>query len=184
MKRIGIVLILLAVIGTLPVFSDPLKVSTKEEILGAEREQVIEVSKSAMKSSALSTAVNVVAGFGIGSFIQGDWVGGIIGALGDAGATALITVGAVKANGALVRIASDGTISYNTEKSKQKIHEAFPYLASGTGILLASRIFQMIEPSLYAKRYNESVLEHAGEAILNPREEVILSADDFEGVSE
>lgn len=170
MKRMILVFIFLAFVGILSVFADPLKVSTREEIMGASADSILDVSKSAMKSSTLPTAVNVIAGFGIGSFIQGDWLGGIIGALCDAGGTALVTVGATKANGALVRIASDGTISYNTEKSKQKVHEAFPYFASGAGVLLASRIFQMIEPSLYAKRYNESVLEHAVFAALDPKE--------------
>lgn len=81
--------------------------------------------------------VNVVAGMGIGSYIQGDPLGGTVGLVGEIGSLALVLYGSSRADGA-----NEGEISYTN----------LPVMYLGLGTFVATRIFEMVRPFTYANK--------------------------------
>lgn len=83
--------------------------------------------------------LNLVPGIGIGSFVQGDVGGGLIALLGEAGGVAIIAVGA-----------GDTGLEW-----------------VGLGVLLATRVFALIQPFSYADTFNEQLREELGLSVVD-----------------
>ena len=119
-------------------------------------------------------ALNLLLGFGIGSFVQSDIVGGVIGLLGDVtGYFVLITYFVKIGN------ASNWLNSRTNELSKQiladpirasrlkeiqaeynkKISDALPLIGISAGILAVSKVIEIIMPITYSPRYNNKLKE-------------------------
>lgn len=93
------------------------------------------------KSPTVGFAVNAVVGFGVGSFMQGDLVGGFIAAPLDAlGVTSLLIVNRIVED-------SDG---YWADGS------VIASICGGT-VLIASRLFQIIRPFAFVSKYNRTL---------------------------
>ena len=93
----------------------------------------------------LPIAVNLFAGFGIGSFVQGDSVGGWVGLTADS--VALVATGA-------------GIILNVTDTSSSDWPRGLGLFSAGLVTLSVYRVFQLIRPARYSRRHNE-LLRHA-----------------------
>ena len=107
-----------------------------------ERTMLFESNK---QSPAIPFVVNLLVGFGIGSFVQGDSTGGNISLVGDLVSIALVYTGYAQALNAAFNSASyDGT------------EGAGMMLIGGIG-LLATRVFELIRPFSFASDYNQKL---------------------------
>jgi hypothetical protein len=91
--------------------------------------------------------VNVVAGLGIGSFIQGDVTGGIIGAGLDVAGIGLTVYGSMAIYMALLMDPTN--LAYSPT--------AITMSVVGYSVLLTSRVYQLIRPFSYSRRYNDDL---------------------------
>jgi len=93
------------------------------------------------KSPVLPLILNIFPAFGIGSWVQGDAVGGTIGTVGELGGVIIMVVGAIKqiplGDGGGNQSGSGNTIA-----------------VIGTVILLGSYVFDIILPFVYSNNYN------------------------------
>ena len=84
----------------------------------------------------IALGLNLYCGFGIGSFVQGDTIGGNIGLWGDLAGCFFLVKGLISAiNG-----------SYATVE-----------LLYGSGLLIGTRIFQIVRPFVYAESFSVAV---------------------------
>ena len=90
--------------------------------------------------------VNLVAGVGIGSYIQGDPLGGTIGLVGEVGSLALMLYGSYPVEGP-----GEGKKSYDN----------LPLMYLGMGTFIATRIFEMVRPFTYANKMEKMHLSVA-----------------------
>jgi len=100
-------------------------------------------------------ALNVLLGFGIGSFTQRDMTGGLIGLAGDTTVFALIVSGFI--------------YGFNTT-SRHSGNVLGGLFSAGLIISPASRIFQIVRPITFSERYNNSLrtaLFHDGDLSFN-----------------
>ena len=85
--------------------------------------------QSEEKDVALPFVINLIVGVGIGSYIQGDTVGGTTALLGELGSVAIMYIGAGSLNEGL--------------------------LYGGALSLLCFRIYELVRPFTYQKQYNQ-----------------------------
>lgn len=108
------------------------------------------------------TLTNTVLGFGIGSFFQKDWLGGGLGLGFDLVGTALLSTGAILLGTnviILVLLAPFYAIT-GQKPSGEAVKLSDPgavCLLSGLGVLVASRIFEIIRPIVFGKSYNKAL---------------------------
>lgn len=117
-------------------------------------------------------AFNLLLGFGIGSFVQTDTVGGIVGLAGDtAGLIVLISyfVSTIQASDWLTsrireldsQIMADPVRLRELEKAQEeynkKLEDALPLVYISAGILSVIRIFEIIKPITYSNGYNNKL---------------------------
>ncbi len=105
----------------------------------SQKYSIFETKKS---SGTIPFLVNFVLGCGIGSYIQGDTVGGTIALCGDLGGYALVIGGALSA-------ASSAVVADETGANIGATVAVAGYVT-----LIASRIFTCIRPFTYASGYN------------------------------
>ena len=103
-----------------------------------ERTMLFESKK---QSPTLPFVVNLLVGYGIGSFVQGDTTGGIIALLGDVVSSGVLYSGYEKASTAIANASSDGS-------------EGSALMLVGAVGLLAFRIFELTRPFSFASDYN------------------------------
>jgi len=117
-------------------------------------------------------ALNLLLGFGIGSFVQHDTLGGVIGFAGDtAGAVVLIIyfVKIIKASDWLSsrideldsQVMADPVRLRELDRAEaeynKKIEDAFSLIGISAGILAAVRVFQIVKPITYSNWYNNKL---------------------------
>lgn len=105
--------------------------------------QKYSIYESKKSSGTIPFVVNFFLGCGIGSYIQGDVLGGTISLCGDVGGYALIVGGYVSAAASAVSNSSSGLAGGSAA------------VIAGGAILLANRIFTCIRPFTYASSYNK-----------------------------
>jgi hypothetical protein len=91
-------------------------------------------------------ALNLVLGMGIGSFVQGDALGGLVGLFGELGGMTLFIIG----------IVPEIELVYH-EEGNSYYSISYPNIALfyvGTGVLLGTRVFEMIRPFAYANSFS------------------------------
>jgi len=104
-----------------------------------QRSMLFESNK---KSSTVPFVVNLLVGFGIGSYIQGDTTGGNIALAGDLGSIGLFYGGYAKALSAVY------------SSSPYDDTEGSGMMVAGMIGLLMTRVFELIRPFSYATDYN------------------------------
>ena len=106
-----------------------------------ERTMLFESNK---QSPTLPFVVNLLVGYGIGSFVQGDTTGGIIALLGDLVSSGVLYSGYEKASTAIANESPDGK-------------EGTGLMLVGAVGLLAFRIFELTRPFSFASDYNKKL---------------------------
>lgn len=167
MRRILTLLIVLAL--CCPLFSSALSVRSKEEIWNLS-EQVQAMTPEAassfismkMKGSVAPCTVNLTAGFGIGSFIQGDWKGGLIALLGDIAASVMITTGAVRTAGIDWSLTNTGVFICKDKTQMKDLAASLTLVGVGASVLAASRVFSVVRAQLYTREFNAALVKSAG----------------------
>jgi hypothetical protein len=91
--------------------------------------------------------LNLLLGAGIGSFVQGDTLGGVIGACGEVGGFIFVLVGVIPKQEQVYYG------YYTTELSFPNIGLSYV----GLGVLMGTRIFELVRPFIYADRFLLSV---------------------------
>jgi hypothetical protein len=94
--------------------------------------------------------LNLVLGAGIGSFVQGDTLGGVVGLCGEVGGVVLLVVGIIPEEKQVYRQGYYGGYYNTTEFSYPNI--GFAYV--GLGVLLGTRIFELVRPFTYANSFS------------------------------
>lgn len=111
--------------------------------------------------------VNLLLGFGIGSYIQGDIKGGVISTAGDAvtGITYLIWLGNYSSDYswyAESKLRTDYMAESEIERAEESLNTASTWVFVSGSALLGFRIFECIRPFFYAKKYNETLTDALG----------------------
>ena len=101
-------------------------------------------------SMGIPLVLNIVVGFGLGSWIQGDLVGGFAGSIGDALGIVMIYVGAISA----LTYEADWntyTVTYPNYDKGVRV------MTAGAVLLCLSRVAQVVFPITYSPRYNKKL---------------------------
>ncbi len=98
-----------------------------------------ELYKENKKTTALPFGLNLLVGFGSGSYVQGDITGGVIASCGDLAGWALL-------------------MSTNGKDGMDSVMSAL----GGVVTLLGFRIFEVIRPFSYAGKYNDNLAHTLG----------------------
>lgn len=140
---------LLKNVDAISTLSNEMSISEKYEILNTYQ-----------RSPVKPILINLAAGFGIGSYIDGDKKGGTIGLIGDIVST-ICWITAI--TDYTFNIASYGIDGYYLNNKDEKIYEeptmkcAFAVIAT-----LGSRVYQCIRANSYVKKYNQTLTEALG----------------------
>jgi hypothetical protein len=119
-------------------------------VLLAGRAQV-EPAESPRKS-ALPVLLNILPGFGLGSFVQGDRTGGFLGLAGEVAGCALLVVGAGMGYANLLGLMFSG-MSGETNGASEPGMEAGKWMAIGGCALWAgTKIYEIVRPFAFARR--------------------------------
>ena len=140
---------LLKNVDAISTLSNEMSISEKYEILNTYQ-----------RSPVKPILINLAAGFGIGSYIDGDKKGGTVGLIGDIVST-ICWITAI--TDYTFNIASYGIDGYYFNNKDEKIYEeptmkcAFAVIAT-----LGSRVYQCIRANSYVKKYNQTLTEALG----------------------
>jgi hypothetical protein len=98
--------------------------------------------------------LNVLVPYGVGSFYQGDTLGGVIGLVGDVAGQAIIFGAYID----LYITALNAQDDYDSDYNEDEIFEKFyAYAIVGGAISTASFIFRLVRPITYAGTYNKNL---------------------------
>jgi hypothetical protein len=100
-----------------------------------------EDAEKAQNRKWVAFTVNLIAGFGIGSFIQGDIDGGVIGLCGELAGMTLMVLGTIRMAGIWVPYVSQRVLLQN-----------LGLIAGGSILWTGTRIFEVVRPFTYARR--------------------------------
>ncbi len=173
MKKI-LILIALALLVPSFVFADPASYARVNGLIDSgmmkNRDQISYLSSGLSSSEAMMLynsnkmnsgvpfALNFLLGYGIGSFVQGDTAGGVTALVGE-----LIGGAALLGGYACYGVA---LVNHDYSDNQADIDAATSQLALGAGliigggvVLIGMRIYEMIRPFSYAKKYNETLFE-------------------------
>ena len=121
------------------------------ESLGLTPEQRYQVFLNNEADAILPFVLNLLVGLGVGSFVQGDIGGGLLGVGLDVGGIAAFTFGYLAFANAAIGAYAD---PFNVPT------EGLGVMLAGGAIISFSRIYQLIRPFTRAQRYNDD-LRHA-----------------------
>lgn len=157
MKKIAVLLVLLCLIAC-SVFADDftscvtlidkkLDASTVASIqqfsANLSDSQKYSLYESKKTSGTVPFVVNLLLGCGIGSYIQGDTLGGTISLCADLGGYGLIIGGMISATTGIVQNSASSAAGGSTA------------VLAGSIVLVANKIFTCIRPFTYASSYNK-----------------------------
>lgn len=130
---------------------DNSKKLTKEQILlisdlssdlsAMQRNVLYESNK---QNTTMPLVLNLLLGCGIGSFVQGDTIGGTVGLVGDILSATIFYAGYMQAMVATTSWSSDGT-------------EGSDLMLFGAALMFSSKVSQIMRPFVYAKEYNKKL---------------------------
>lgn len=191
MRRILTVLLALMLCGQ--VFASTLSVKSRNEIADLSSlvqamtpEEASSFISMKMKGSVAPCTVNLTAGFGIGSFIQGDWKGGLIALLGDIAASVMISTGAVRTAGIDWSLTNTGVFICKDKTQMKDLAASLTLVGVGASVLAASRVFSVVRAQLYTREFNAALVKSAGsiDILLRQNEREFLSDVPEEAVVE
>jgi hypothetical protein len=161
MKKIAVIMVLLCLIGC-SLFADDFTsclnlidkklsdstVATVQQfsvnLTDAQKYSLYESKKA---NGTLPFVLNLLLGCGIGSYVQGDTLGGTISLCADLGGYAIAIGGYLKA---VNDVAAGGD-------SNKAATSAASYMIVGYSVLVANKIFTCIRPFTYASDYNKKL---------------------------
>lgn len=161
MKKIAVLLVLLCLIAC-SVFADDftscltlidkkLDASTVASIqqfsANLSDSQKYSLYESKKTSGTVPFVVNLLLGCGIGSYIQGDTLGGTISLCADLGGYGLVIGGTVTAAAGIASNSESPAVAGSTA------------ILAGSVVLVANKIFTCIRPFTYASSYNQRLSE-------------------------
>ena len=166
MRRILTVLLALMLCGQ--VFASTLSVKSRNEIADLSSlvqamtpEDASSFISMKMKGSVAPCAVNLTVGFGIGSFMQGDWKGGLIALLGDLAGGALVATGATKTLQIEWSLTNTGRFFVKDPTQMNDLKTSLTLTGIGASVLIASRVFSAMRTQSYAKQFNAALFSSA-----------------------
>lgn len=118
----------------------------------------IDLNIPKVSNPTIFSGVNLVLGFGIGSFIQGDWKGGLIGLVADATGGTLLYLGAKEAMD-IDWTWNKGRIICDNPDDMVPLKNALNKAGAGAIVLGVSRIAQSLIPQIYATSATRKTLE-------------------------
>ena len=118
----------------------------------------IDLNIPKVSNPTIFSGVNLVLGFGIGSFIQGDWKGGLIGLVADATGGTLLYLGAKEALD-IDWTWNKGRIICDNPDDMVPLRNALNKAGAGAIVLGVSRIAQSLIPQIYATSATRKTLE-------------------------
>ncbi len=104
-----------------------------------------------------SLALNFFLGYGIGSFVQGDTLGGVIGVSADLVGLGVTIAGLIP----MYELISDPDNTTYTSAT-DAYSEFIIYYAVGGAIILGSRIFQLVRPIAFTNSFNDDLKNALG----------------------
>jgi hypothetical protein len=140
------------------------KISTiAKDLTPDQRENLFYKNK---KNPGTAFLLNLLPGFGVGSFYQGDKVGGTLACFGD-----------------LIGLSFYYAASYNMDNSSNSdLTGVLFYL--GFGILSFSRIFELIRPWVYSNDYNRKLEDSLRVAVRFMPYIHLVKVSDINGIAE
>ncbi len=169
MKKIIIGVVLLCTMGI--VFSQTstsdIRVLIEDDLID-NKEKIMQLSSGLSSSEKLSLydaheedllaplLLNGFLGFGIGSFYQGDIVGGAIGAGGNVIGVGLVLAGYIPVLTAL----SDDSIS--TAEFENVVTQYLGFYLAGGAVFFVTKVFEIIRPVVYTNSFNNTLKESLG----------------------
>lgn len=162
MKKVAVFMVLLCLIGCslfaddytncLSLINKKLDDSTVATIqqysVNLTDAQKLSIYESKKSNAFLPFALNLLLGCGIGSYVQGDTLGGTISLCADIGGYALAVGGYLKS-------ASDA--ASGKKDADSAAGAAVGYLVAGYSVIVANKIFTCIRPFTYAGSYNSKL---------------------------
>jgi len=135
----------------------------KESINLSDSQKVILYNMNEDKLG-LPLALNILVGLGLGSAVQGDIAGSVVGLLGDLTGCIFLLGYYVK----IMQITSDYSsdlskantfedIEKAEKKQSKKINDALSIITTSAVILSVTRVFQIIKPIIYSSSYNNKL---------------------------
>jgi len=115
------------------------------------------------KNMGLPLALNILIGFGLGSTIQGDSVGGWIGLLGDTVGLTFLFVGVIQS----IKYNAVKLNTYTMTVEREGDKDGIAMMTVSGVILGISRIFQIIKPPTYTVRYNNDLRQALNKEVLS-----------------
>ena len=121
----------------------------------------VELYKQFKKSETVPVLLNTVLGFGIGSFVSGDKMGGLIGLGLDSTAILAFSIQYSIYQSALAayqkNLSNRGSSSTSYHESSPDFNPVFPIL-----LFIGSRVFEVVRANLYVKNYNKTLINSLG----------------------
>jgi len=111
------------------------------------------------KNATLPVILNILPGFGLGSFIQGDMGGGFIGLGGEVAGVGLFGYGLSYAIAAGLSTVIENILTLGAAGSgstSQEVVTAGWCMVGGLAIYTGTKIFEIIRPISFARKYNKS----------------------------
>ncbi len=118
----------------------------------------IDLNIPKVNNPTVFSGVNLVLGFGIGSFIQGDWKGGLLGLVADAAGGTLLYLGTKEALD-IDWTWNKGRIICDNQEDMVPLKNALNKAGIGAIVLGVSRIAQSLIPQIYATSATRETLE-------------------------
>lgn len=169
-------LLILFIVMIIPFFAFSTTLSSKdrakiarlsEEAKGkTDTEALLLYSANQMYESTVPYLINSTFGFGIGSFVQGDTVGGILGLGGDVAGSALIVSGFVRQVKSLEAFYEEVSEAAYSELENGNVPSFDNWEIDSSGALMivggavvlgVSRLIQASRPFRYAQEYNKQL---------------------------
>lgn len=113
-----------------------------------------ESSPPSPKRAALPVALNLIPGLGIGSFVQGDLHGGIIGLGGEVigGGVAVYGLGYAYAN--VLGAVFVGAFGGDTGEEASRVRTGLTLMCVGGAVWVVTKVYEIVRPISYARDYN------------------------------
>ena len=104
--------------------------------------------------TVLGIGLNLLPGFGVGSFVQGDTVGGVVGLVGDAVGVGLIIVGYIEISSALLS-ATTGDLTGVTAAAEGAVG-GYIWIVVGAIVYSGVEIFGIIRPIVFGAKQTKT----------------------------
>jgi hypothetical protein len=107
------------------------------------------------KRAALPVLLNIIPGLGIGSFVQGDILGGLVGLGGEVTGIGLASYGMVYGYVNIIGVIFESMMGEYNGTSKEGVQTGMYLALGGVIVWTGTKIFEIVRPISYARDYNK-----------------------------